>query len=47
MWSRRAILARPCREELEKEIDGAGIMAKNGVGLDPGIDHLYALKKNY
>ena len=31
-------------QELEKEIDEAGITVMNEIGLDPGIDHLYAIK---
>lgn len=31
-------------KELEKEIDEAGILVFNEIGLDPGIDHLYAVK---
>ena len=31
-------------EELEKDIDEAGITVMNEIGLDPGIDHLYAIK---
>lgn len=30
--------------ELEKEVKDAGITVMNEIGLDPGIDHLYALK---
>ena len=30
--------------ELEKEIQEAGITVMNEIGLDPGIDHLYAIK---
>lgn len=34
----------PKMAELEAEINEAGIIVLNEVGLDPGIDHLYALK---
>lgn len=34
----------PSMQELEKEIDEAGITVMNEIGLDPGIDHLYAIK---
>lgn len=34
----------PSMQELEKEIDEAGITIMNEIGLDPGIDHLYAIK---
>ena len=30
--------------ELEKEAKEAGITVMNEIGLDPGIDHLYAVK---
>lgn len=30
--------------ELEPEIKKAGIVVMNEIGLDPGIDHLYAIK---
>lgn len=31
-------------QELEKEIKEADITVMNEIGLDPGIDHLYAIK---
>ena len=31
----------PSMQELEKEIEEAGITVMNEIGLDPGIDHLY------
>ena len=34
-------------KELEKEVDKAGITVMNEIGLDPGIDHLYAIKTIY
>lgn len=34
----------PSMQELEKEIDEAGITVMNEIGLDPGIDHLWAIK---
>ncbi|KAL8743405.1 MAG: hypothetical protein Q9190_004239 [Brigantiaea leucoxantha] len=34
----------PAMIELEKEIQEAGITVMNEIGLDPGIDHLYAIK---
>ena len=34
----------PSMQELEKEIAEAGITVMNEIGLDPGIDHLYAIK---
>lgn len=34
----------PKMAELEDEVQAAGITVLNEVGLDPGIDHFYALK---
>lgn len=34
----------PALRELESEIKDAGITVMNEIGLDPGIDHLYAVK---
>ncbi|CCK69770.1 saccharopine dehydrogenase (NADP+, L-glutamate-forming) KNAG_0D00180 [Huiozyma naganishii CBS 8797] len=34
----------PALRELEPEIKAAGITVMNEIGLDPGIDHLYAVK---
>ncbi|KAI9881343.1 MAG: Saccharopine dehydrogenase [NADP(+), L-glutamate-forming] [Pleopsidium flavum] len=34
----------PAMLELEKEVKEAGITVMNEIGLDPGIDHLYAVK---
>ncbi|KAI3402842.2 LYS9 [Candida oxycetoniae] len=34
----------PQLKALEKEIEEAGITVMNEIGLDPGIDHLYAVK---
>ncbi|KAI4205617.1 MAG: hypothetical protein LQ346_001401 [Caloplaca aetnensis] len=34
----------PAITELEKDINDAGIAVMNEIGLDPGIDHLYAVK---
>ena len=34
----------PSMQELAKEVDKAGITVINEIGLDPGIDHLYAVK---
>lgn len=34
----------PTLRELEPEIKKAGIVVMNEIGLDPGIDHLYAVK---
>lgn len=34
----------PAIRELEKEILDAGIIVMNEIGVDPGIDHLYAIK---
>lgn len=34
----------PELKALEKEIENAGITVMNEIGLDPGIDHLYAVK---
>ncbi|KAI9737519.1 MAG: Saccharopine dehydrogenase [NADP(+), L-glutamate-forming] [Cirrosporium novae-zelandiae] len=34
----------PAMLELEKEVKEAGITCMNEIGLDPGIDHLYAVK---
>lgn len=34
----------PQLKALEKEIEDAGITVMNEIGLDPGIDHLYAVK---
>ncbi|KAJ1890197.1 saccharopine dehydrogenase (NADP+, L-glutamate-forming) [Kickxella alabastrina] len=34
----------PAMEELDQEAKDAGIICMNEIGLDPGIDHLYALK---
>lgn len=31
-------------EELDAEAKAAGITVMNEIGLDPGIDHLYAVK---
>ena len=34
----------PAMQELESEVKKAGIVVMNEIGLDPGIDHLYAVK---
>lgn len=34
----------PAMQELEPQIKEAGITVMNEIGLDPGIDHLYAVK---
>ena len=34
----------PGIRELEDEIKKAGIVVMNEIGLDPGVDHLYAIK---
>lgn len=34
----------PAMRELEPEIKKAGIIVLNEVGVDPGVDHLYAIK---
>lgn len=34
----------PAMMELEKDVKEAGITVLNEIGLDPGIDHLYAIK---
>lgn len=34
----------PAMAELDKETKEAGITVMNEIGLDPGIDHLYAVK---
>ncbi len=34
----------PAMRELEDEIKKAGIVVMNEIGLDPGVDHLYAVK---
>lgn len=34
----------PAMRELEEEAKKAGIIVMNEIGLDPGIDHLYAVK---
>lgn len=34
----------PAMRELEPAIKGAGITVLNEVGVDPGVDHLYAIK---
>ncbi|KAF7797272.1 hypothetical protein EIP86_008467 [Pleurotus ostreatoroseus] len=34
----------PAIREMEAEIKAAGIVVMNEIGLDPGIDHLYAIK---
>jgi hypothetical protein len=34
----------PSMKELEAEAKAAGIVVMNEIGLDPGIDHLYAVK---
>ena len=34
----------PAIRELEDEIKEAGIVVMNEIGLDPGVDHLYAVK---
>lgn len=34
----------PAMRELEDEAKAAGIVVLNEIGLDPGIDHLYAIK---
>jgi len=34
----------PAMHALDQEARDAGIMVLNEVGLDPGIDHLYAVK---
>ena len=31
-------------KEMEPEVKKAGIVVMNEIGLDPGIDHLYAIK---
>lgn len=35
----------PAMKELENPAKEAGIVVLNEVGLDPGVDHLYAIKK--
>ena len=34
----------PAMRELDAEVKKAGIIVMNEIGLDPGIDHLYAIK---
>lgn len=34
----------PAMRALEPEVKAAGIVVLNEVGLDPGVDHLYAIK---
>jgi saccharopine dehydrogenase-like NADP-dependent oxidoreductase len=34
----------PVMRELDAEAKAAGIIVMNEIGLDPGIDHLYAVK---
>jgi spermidine synthase / saccharopine dehydrogenase (NADP+, L-glutamate-forming) len=34
----------PAMRELDAEAKKAGIVVMNEIGLDPGIDHLYAVK---
>ena len=34
----------PAMRELDEEAKNAGIIVMNEIGLDPGIDHLYAVK---
>jgi len=34
----------PAMRELDEEARKAGIVVMNEIGLDPGIDHLYAIK---
>ena len=34
----------PAMRELDAEAKAAGIIVLNEIGLDPGIDHLYAVK---
>lgn len=34
----------PAMRELDEEAKRAGIVVMNEIGLDPGIDHLYAIK---
>jgi saccharopine dehydrogenase-like NADP-dependent oxidoreductase len=34
----------PAMRELDDETKKAGIVVMNEIGLDPGIDHLYAVK---
>lgn len=34
----------PAMRELDAEAKAAGIIVMNEIGLDPGIDHLYAVK---
>jgi saccharopine dehydrogenase-like NADP-dependent oxidoreductase len=34
----------PAMRELDEEAKAAGIVVLNEIGLDPGIDHLYAVK---
>ncbi|KAI0350788.1 hypothetical protein OH77DRAFT_1439643 [Trametes cingulata] len=34
----------PANRELEEDIKKAGIVVMNEIGLDPGVDHLYAIK---
>jgi spermidine synthase / saccharopine dehydrogenase (NADP+, L-glutamate-forming) len=34
----------PAMRELDAEVKAAGIIVMNEIGLDPGIDHLYAVK---
>jgi spermidine synthase / saccharopine dehydrogenase (NADP+, L-glutamate-forming) len=34
----------PAMRELDEEAKKAGIVVMNEIGLDPGIDHLYAIK---
>ena len=34
----------PAMRELDQAVKDAGIIVMNEIGLDPGIDHLYAVK---
>ena len=34
----------PGIRELDEEIKKAGIVVMNEIGVDPGVDHLYAIK---
>ena len=34
----------PAMRELDEQAKEAGIVVMNEIGLDPGIDHLYAIK---
>ncbi|KAF8990191.1 S-adenosyl-L-methionine-dependent methyltransferase [Cyathus striatus] len=43
-WQHTTSYISPAMRELDEEAKKAGVVVMNEIGLDPGIDHLYAVK---